>query len=337
MKKRLGLFLLIGVLLVVGTALAMVGGAWWWAHSALTMNSDKIDFIVDPGASPRRMARELNQAGVQISEEGFVWLARLSQRDKLIKAGGYEISRGDTPWSVVQRLARGDMTQRQITFVEGWNYRQIRQLLAENPDVKQTLTGVDDADLLKRLGSDASSMEGLLFPDTYIFAPGTTDFDLLRRAYDENRKITQEIWAGRSPNLPLSSLYDMSILASIIEKETGLSSDRARVAGVFVNRLRAGMPLQTDPTVIYGMGVSYQGRIHKRDLQVDTPWNTYTRPGLPPTPIASPGRAALMAAAHPEAHAFLYFVSRGNGSSEFSTTLNDHNRSVSRFILEKGK
>jgi UPF0755 protein len=337
MKKRFVLFLLGLILLVLAAVASLAGAAWWWAHAPIPLNADKIDFTVEPGSSPRRMAQDMNAAGIAVWETGFVWMARLSERDKQIKAGGYQVSRGDSPWLVLERLARGDMTQRQITLVEGWSYRQIRQALRDNPDIKQTLAGVDDAELLKRLGSDAASMEGQIFPDTYIFAPGSSDFELLRRAYQEGRKITDKIWAGRDPDLPVHNEYEMLILASVVEKETGHSSDRPRVAGVFVNRLRLSMPLQTDPTVIYGMGEAYQGRIRKRDLQTDTPWNTYTRAGLPPTPIASPGRAALLATVHPEAHKFLYFVSRGDGTSEFSATLNDHNRSVTRYILEKDK
>ncbi|ARP90526.1 aminodeoxychorismate lyase [Bordetella genomosp. 9] len=334
MKKRsFSYFLLAALLVLVVAAAAACGAAWLWMHHTVRLPAERVDFVVDPGSSPRSVARTLNAAGVSVWEDGFVWMARLSGRDKLIKAGGYQALQGDTPWRLLERLARGDMTQRQITFVEGWTYKQIRQALRENPDVKQTLGDVDDATLLRRLGSDAPSMEGLIFPDTYVFTPGSTDFDLLRRAYEEGQRILAQIWAGRDPDLPVATPYEALILASIIEKETGDAGDRARVAGVFVNRLREGMPLQTDPTVVYGMGDAYQGRIRKRDLQADTPWNTYTRPGLPPTPIASPGRAALHAAVHPAHHNYLYFVSRGNGTSEFSSTLSDHNRNVSRYIL----
>jgi UPF0755 protein len=334
MKKRSvsTYFLAVLLVLVLGAA-AACSGAWLWMNHTLNLSSERVDFVVDPGSSPRAIARTLNSAGIPVWEDGFVWLARLSGRDKLIKAGGYQAIRGDSPWRLLERLARGDMTQRQITFVEGWTFKQIRQALRENPDIKQTLGDVDDAELLRRLGSSATSMEGLIFPDTYVFSPGSTDFDLLRRAYQEGQRILARIWAERDPNLPIATPYEALILASIIEKETGDSADRTRVAGVFVNRLRDGMPLQTDPTVIYGMGDTYQGRIRRRDLQADTPWNTYTRAGLPPTPISSPGRAALLAAVRPAHHNYLYFVSRGNGTSEFSATLSDHNRNVSRYIL----
>jgi UPF0755 protein len=334
MKKRslVTFFLSLLLVLVLGVA-AACAGAWLWMNHALALPTERVDFVVDPGSSPRLVARTLNTAGVPMWEDGFVWMARFSGRDKLIKAGGYQAIQGDSPWRLLERLARGDMTQRQITFVEGWTFRQIRQALRENPDIKQTLGDVDDAELLRRLGSAAPSLEGLIFPDTYVFSPGSTDFDLLRRAYQEGQRILARTWAERDPDLPVATPYDALILASIIEKETGDSADRTRVAGVFANRLREGMPLQTDPTVIYGMGETYQGRIRRRDLQADTPWNTYTRAGLPPTPIASPGRAALLAAVRPAHHNYLYFVSRGNGTSEFSATLSDHNRNVSRYIL----
>jgi len=336
MKRPIYYFLLFLLLVVVALA-AACGGAWLWMNQPLRMASDRVDFVVDPGSSPRGVAHAANTAGITLWEDGFVWMARLSGRDKLIKAGGYESIRGDTPWLLLERLARGDVNQRQITFVEGWSYKQIRQALRDNPDIKQTLDGVDDAEILRRLGSSGSSMEGLVFPDTYLFTPGSTDFDILRRGYQEGQRILAQTWDKRLPNAPVSTPYEALVLASIIEKETGHGPDRTRVAGVFANRLKENMPLQTDPTVIYGMGDNYEGKLRKRDLQTDTPWNTYTRAGLPPTPIASPGRLALLAAVQPEQHKFLYFVSRGNGTSEFSATLADHNRNVSRYILGRDR
>jgi UPF0755 protein len=337
MIKRPVYYFLATLLILVIAAAAACAGAWLWMNQTLRLSAERVDFVVDPGSSPRAVAHTLNAAGIPMWDDGFVWMARLSGRDKLIKAGGYQALQGDSPWRLLERLARGDMTQRQITFVEGWTFRQIRQAMRENPDIKQTLGNIDDAELLRRLGSTAPSMEGLIFPDTYVFSPGSTDFDLLRRAYQEGQRILAQTWARRNPDLPIATPYEALILASIIEKETGDAADRTRVGGVFVNRLREGMPLQTDPTVIYGMGDTYQGRIRRRDLQADTPWNTYTRAGLPPTPIASPGRAALLAAVQPAQHNYLYFVSRGNGTSEFSATLSDHNRNVSRYILGRDR
>ncbi|AUL47312.1 aminodeoxychorismate lyase [Bordetella trematum] len=337
MKKRFGFYFLLLALIAVLAAAIAAGGAWYWVNKPMQLSADRVDFVVDPGATPRAIARTLNEAGVPVWEPGFVWLARLSERDKLIKAGGYQAINGDSPWLLLERLARGDMSQRQITFPEGWTYRQIRLALREHPDVKQTLGEVSDAQLLQRLGSTHTSPEGLFFPDTYVFTPGSTDYDILRRAYQEGQRVLQQAWEQRQPDLPFTTPYEALIMASIIEKETGHGPERGRISGVFSNRLRLGMLLQTDPTVIYGMGDAYQGRIRRRDLQTDTPWNTYTRPGLPPTPIASPGRAALLAAVQPERHKFLYFVSRGNGTSEFSVNLSEHNRNVARYILGQGQ
>lgn len=337
MKKRFGFYFLLLVLTLVLAAAAAVAGAWYWVNQPMRLAADRVDFVVDPGATPRTIARALNEAGVPVWEPGFVWLARLSERDKMIKAGGYQALNGDSPWLLLERLARGDMSQRQITFPEGWSYRQIRQALREHPDVRQTLGELGDAELMARLGAPVSAPEGMFFPDTYVFTPGSTDYDILRRAYQEGQRVLGIIWEQRDPDLPFRTPYEALIMASIIEKETGHGPERDRISGVFTNRLRLGMLLQTDPTVIYGMGDAYQGRIRRVDLRTDTPWNTYTRAGLPPTPIASPGRAALLAAVQPEKHKFLYFVSRGNGTSEFSLNLAEHNRNVARYILGQGQ
>ncbi|WP_144641390.1 endolytic transglycosylase MltG [Bordetella genomosp. 13] len=337
MRIRFRYLFLMFVLLAFLAAAVAVGLAWRWANQPVPLAAERVDFVVQPGSTPRAVARTLAQAGIPVWEDGFIWMARLTEQDKLIKAGGYEATQGDSPWLLLQRMARGDMSQRQITFVEGWTFRQMRDALRNNPDVKQTLDGVTDEDLMQRLGATIAHPEGMFFPDTYVFTPGSSDFDILRRAYQAGEQVLQKAWAGRAADLPLATPYEALILASIIEKETGDGADRARISGVFVNRLRRGMLLQTDPSVIYGMGAAYDGRIRKRDLQTDTPWNTYTRPGLPPTPIAASGRAALQAAMHPESHDYFYFVSRGNGTSEFSRNLNEHNRNVSRYILGQGQ
>lgn len=332
MKKfsLIALSVLLAVALVVG---GLAAYAWHWASRAVEMNAERIQYTVPAGSGVRTIAQVMKDAGIDVNADGLVALARYTGMDRQIKAGAYEARRGDSPRRLLERMAAGDMVQARLTLVEGWTYQRIRQALRESPAVRQTLDGVDDAELLKRLGSQYPSPEGLFMPDTYVFVPGTTDFDILRQAYRAQQDFLQEQWEQRSAGLPLATPYEALILASIVEKETGRTEERARVAGVFTNRLQRGMLLQTDPTVIYGMGEKYDGRIRKRDLQTDTPWNTYTRAGLPPTPIASPGRASILAALHPESHAYFYFVARGDGSSAFSANLREHNRAVSKYIL----
>jgi len=333
MRKRLCCYGLSGLLLVLMIMVTAAGSAWMWAHWPMRLVADTVEFVVVAGSSPRSVARTINAAGVPVWAAGFVWMAKLTGRDKLIKAGGYQVQSGDTPWLLLERMARGETVERPITFLEGWTFHQIRQALRADPEIKQTLGEASDAEIMAKLGSSVLQPEGLFFPDTYLFAPGTADIELLRRAYQKGQRVLNDMWIKRQPDLPLLSPYEALILASIIEKETGFGPDRTRVSGVLVNRLKLGMPLQSDPTVIYGMGTAYQGRLRKRDLQTDTAWNTYTRPGLPPTPIAAAGYAALLAAVQPEQHNYLFFVSRGNGTSEFAVNLMDHNRNVARYIF----
>jgi UPF0755 protein len=336
MKKMMRslIWLLIVCLALLGAGIG--GAAWWGWKRPVPMATPVVDYMIESGSTPRQIAQAMQAAGIAVDPSAFAWLARLSGRDKLLKAGAYEARTGDTPWTLLERMANGDMTQVRLTFPEGWTFAQMRAALDADPKVRHETQGLDEAAIARRLGlDDARSLEGLFYPDTYVFAPGTSDLDILRRAAQAGRQVLDRLWAQRDRDLPLADPYQALILASIVEKETGHGSDRAKIAGVFVNRLRLGMPLQTDPTVIYGMGDRYQGRLRKKDLEQDTPWNTYTRAGLPPTPIASPGKAALMAALHPEHHDFLYFVSRGDGTSEFSRNLSAHNQAVGRYILKR--
>jgi UPF0755 protein len=335
MKKllRLTIWLLIVCLALLGAGIG--GAAWWGWKRPVPMQTPVVDYIIDMGSTPRQIAQAMEAAGIQINPHAFVWLARLSGRDKLLKAGAYEARAGDTPWMLLERMANGDMTQARLTFPEGWTFAQMRAALDADPQVRHDALGLDDAAIARKLGLDDTSLEGLFYPDTYVFTPGSSDLDILRRAAQAGRQTLDRLWAERDRDLPLETPYQALILASIVEKETGHGGDRARIAGVFINRLRIGMPLQTDPSVIYGMGDRYQGRLRKKDLEQDTPWNTYTRAGLPPTPIANPGKAALMAATHPERHDYLYFVSRGDGTSEFSKNLSAHNQAVGKYILKR--
>jgi UPF0755 protein len=337
MKIRLSFLFLLFPLLVLALAAGAVGGFALWARQPVQMPAAKVDFIVDPGSTPRSITRALHDAGIPIWAPGFILLARFTGRDKMLKSGGYEAVQGDSPWTLLERMALGERSERQITFIEGWTFKQMRAALGSAPDLKHTLAGLSDEQVMAKLGIGMKDPEGLFFPNTYVYDAGSTDLDLLRRAYATGQDILDEAWKQRAPGLPIATPYEALILASLIEKEVAKPSERSRVAGVFVNRLRKDMPLQTDPSVIYGLGSSYDGHLHKRDLLQDTPWNTYTRPGLPPTPIAMAGRASLEAALHPETNNYLYFVARGDGSSEFSTTLGQQNRNVAHYILGQGK
>ena len=326
------------VLLGIITAAAVGGLAYHWVNKPLQLRQPEIDVRVPSGAGPMRIGQLLVDEGVVMPPEAFGWLARLTGQDRSIKAGGYQIQQGDSLVDVVRRMAEGDVTQRRVAFIEGWTTKQIMQALAEHPDVNQTIEAellANQRALASRLGVEQERLEGLLFPDTYVFAVGTSDEEILLRALRTQDKVLEKAWQNRAPELPLKTPYEALILASIVEKETGRADERKRVAGVFINRLRTGMPLQTDPTVIYGMGDRYQGRIRKADLRRDTPWNTYTRPGLPPTPIAAASRASLEAALNPEDHDYFYFVARGDGTSAFAKTLREHNRNVAKYILGK--
>lgn len=335
MRSILRLFtwvLFILLILIVGLA----GFSYWWVNERpVPMQSELIDYAVESGSSPRKIANIMLASGIDISPDIFVLVARFSGRDKLLKAGAYEAHQGETLWQMLERMANGDMTQVRLTIPEGWTFKQIRTALDASDLVKHDTTGLTEADIIKQLGLEIDSLEGYIYPDTYVFVPGSSDLEILRRSIKIGQQVLDNAWLERDSDLPLKTPYEALVLASIIEKETGHSNDRARIAGVFINRLRIDMPLQTDPTVIYGMGDNYQGRIRKKDLERDTKWNTYTRKGLPPTPIASPGKAAILAALHPEQHKFLYFVSRGDGTSEFSKNLNAHNRAVNKYILKR--
>jgi UPF0755 protein len=293
------------------------------------------DFTVHQGTGLKAVARQLASDGVLAEGETFWILGRLLGKARSIQAGTYRLDKPVTPVELIDKLSRGDVLFVEMRFVEGTTLRQWLAQLAAQPLVKHTLSGKGEAELRALLGNAGEPLEGWLFPDTYRFAPGVADVDILKRAHAAMKKRVAEAWAARDPGVPLKTPYEALILASIVEKETGQASERPMIASVFVNRIKRGMRLQTDPTVIYGMGEGFDGNIRKKDLSADTPWNTYTRDGLPPTPIAMPGAASLKAATNPAESAFLYFVSRGDGSHEFTRSLEEHNRAVAKYQLGK--
>ena len=312
-------------------ALALGGAAAWWVHAPMAMGSTALELEIEPGTSPKAVARSVQAAGAGVDARLLYAWFRVSGLDRRIKAGNYEITPGTTPYTLLQKLARGEESLQALTLVEGWNFRQVRAALAREQGLKNDSAALSDAELMARLERPGVAPEGRFFPDTYTYAKGSSDLAVLRRALHAMDRHLEAAWSQRASDTPLKSADEALILASIVEKETGRASDRGQIAGVFINRLRVRMLLQTDPTVIYGMGEAFDGNLRKRDLQTDTPWNTYTRPGLPPTPIALPGKAALLAAVQPEATRALYFVAKGDGTSHFSESLPEHNRAVNRY------
>ena len=330
LKKCLIACVVLAMLLAAATY-----GAYHWATTPVPLATPQLDVTIKPHSSLRSVTAQLNRGGVPVEPELFVMMTRVLGLQSALKSGNYEFKQGITPYDVLQKIARGDVNEYVATIIEGWTFRHMRAELDSNPALKHDTAGMSDADILKAIGAPETPTgngEGLFFPDTYLFDKDTSDLDVYRRAYRLMKLRIDEAWAARAPGLPYKTPYDALTMASIIEKETGKASDRPMVAGVFANRLRVGMPLQTDPTVIYGMGESYSGHLRKKDLQTDTPYNTYTRMGLPPSPIALPGVASLQAALNPAQTSALYFVSRGDGSSIFSDTLGDHNKAVDKYI-----
>jgi UPF0755 protein len=324
-------FLLTLFLLAAFVVLGAGAAALWWVQQPLKLPAPTVDLSVEPGTTPKGVAQAVADAGVDVPWQLLYGWFRFSGQDRQIRAGSYELERGVTPRLLLNMLVRGEEATRSIVLVEGWNFRQVRAALAKAEQLKPDSLGQSDEELMARLGRPGVHPEGRFFPDTYTYSKGSSDIALLQRAMRAMDRKLDAAWAARASDLPLKSPDEALILASIIEKETGVAKDRAEISAVFVNRLRVGMPLQTDPSVIYGMGTRFDGNLRKKDLQTDTPWNTYLRPGLPPTPISMPGKAALLAAVQPAQSKSLYFVSRGDGSSHFSNSLDEHNRAVNRY------
>jgi UPF0755 protein len=320
------------LLLVFLVLLAAAGGLFWYAHQpAATGSGEAMSFSIPRGASLRSVAANLESAGLLRQPTAFILLARLRGQATGVRAGSYLLKPAMTPLQILARITEGDIALARITVIEGWTFRQLRQAVDAHPGLNHDTANLSDSELLERLGLMDGHPEGQFFPDTYFFDAGASDLALYRRARETMAGKLATIWAERADGLPYRDPYQALIMASIIEKETGAPEERPLIAAVFVNRLRLGMRLQTDPTVIYGLGTDFDGNLRKSDLLADTPYNTYTRAGLPPTPIALPGEDALRAAVRPERSRALYFVAKGQGRHHFSETLNEHNRAVARY------
>ena len=316
------------LLVVVLASLA----AWYgYAQHHWSLARAPLEVVVREGDTARTVAASLRRQGVAVPAWAFVAAARLRGEASRLRAGSFELDRAPTLRELLDQLVRGNAVLGEVRLGEGWTFRQVREALEAQAALRHELAALDDAALLARLGASEPGPEGLFYPDTYAFAPGATDLSVLARAYRRQQLELAQAWSQRRPDTPLRTPYEALILASIVEKETGRADDRALVAAVFTNRLRRGMLLQSDPSTIYGLGAAFDGNLRRRDLTADTPYNTYVRAGLPPTPIATPGAASLRAAGAPPDSDALYFVARGDGSSQFSATLEAHNRAVRRY------
>jgi len=323
-----------GLVGLVVLTLVLAAGAYFWVQGPMPLrgpSATPVDLSIEPGTSAKAIAQAVADAGVDTSPTLLYAWFRLSGQSRQMRAGSYEIAPGTSPERLLSMLVRGEESLRTVTIVEGWNWRQVRQALAKAEHLKPDSRALSDEALMAQLGRPGVAPEGRFYPDTYSYAKGASDLAVLQRAMKAMDKQLQHAWDARQPGAALQSPEQALILASIVEKETGKAQDRAQISGVFNNRLRIGMRLQTDPTVIYGLGEAFDGDLRRVHLTTDNPWNTYTRGGLPPTPIAMPGKAALLAAVQPAKTQALYFVAKGDGSSHFSPTLDEHNRAVNRY------
>ncbi len=307
----------------------------YWVFTPMDQRTPVVDLSIEPGTSVRGVAEAVVASGVEVSPRALWLMMRLSGQSRQLRAGSYELTQGTTPWQLLQKLVRGDQSLRALTVVEGWTLTQMRRLIDQADGLRHDTQGLSDDDLMSKLGRAGVPAEGRFFPDTYTYGKGSSDLRIYQRALQAMDRQLARAWQARSADGVLTSPEQALILASIVEKETGRASDRALISSVFHNRLRIGMPLQTDPTVIYGLGERFDGNLKRIHLRTDHPWNTYTRPGLPPTPIALPGKAALWAAVQPAQSRALYFVARGDGSSQFSDDLAAHNAAVERYQLRR--
>ena len=318
-------------LALLAVAIAFAAGWYAFERALVPMPEGTVRVVVPKGANVRSAAAALRDKGIAVSPTLMFARYRLRGLDGQLKAGTYEFAAPQTIDTLLDRLVSGDTVIETIRFVEGWTFRQMRAAIDAHPELQRDSAGLDEAEILKRIGADENHPEGLFMPETYGFAPGTSDLEIYRQAYRLMKRKLGEAWEKRQPGLPIADPYQALVLASIVEKETGRPEERGKVAAVFVNRLRVGMMLQSDPTTIYGLGERFDGNLRKIDLQTDTPYNTYTRTGLPPTPIAMSSEAAIQAALNPAKTDALYFVSRGDGTHVFSSSLEAHNQAVNRY------
>ncbi len=323
--------------LVVVGLLAASGYAAWYAVTPAAVAKLPAEFEIPPGTRFRGAAQSIEASGVAIGRLQFELLARALGRSQDIKVGSYELAAAPTPLELLDKLTRGDVTLAEVRLIEGWTFRQLRAALEASAFLRHDAQGLSDTQLLLKLGARETHPEGLFFPDTYVFAKATSDLHVLRRAYAAMQRYLAREWDAREASLPYKTPYEALIMASLIEKETGRAEERDMIAGALVNRLRIGMLLQVDPTVIYGLGEAFDGNLKKIHLQTDGPYNSYMRAGLPPTPIAAPGLASLRAALRPAKTSALYYVARGDGSSQFSRSLEEHNRAVRKYQLDGGR
>ena len=324
--------------LVVLALAAVAGYGAWYLGTPVTVSKYPVEVEIPRGAGFRAAMVELERSGVTMRRYEFELLARAAGKVRDVKAGSYEISQPVTPSQLLDKLTRGDVTQAEVRLIEGWTFAQFRAALDASPDLRHDTRGLDDAQVLARVQAAETHPEGLFFPDTYLFGKGSSDLAVLRRSYRAMQRHLKEEWEARDTRaVPYRTPYEALTMASIIEKETGQAGERDQIGGVLVNRLRIGMRLQVDPTIIYGLGMTFDGNLKRSHLAEDGPYNTYTRAGLPPTPIAMPGLASLRSAMRPARTDAMYYVSRNDGTSHFSRTLEEHNRAVARYQLRGGR
>ena len=315
--------------------LVIMGGLFaYYARTPIPLEHTPFVFTLKPGSSLKSAAHQIQQAGGLNNEWLFVLLGRGLRKAAQIKPGNYQLEHEVTPLQLLNMISKGQVEQSSLTIIEGSTFKELRASLDEDPTLRHDSAALSDAEILKRIGATETEAEGLFFPDTYNFVRGSSDIIVLKRAYQLMQHNLEENWKKRDAGLPFDTPYEALILASIVEKETGQPSDRPMIASVFINRLRKHMRLQTDPTVIYGMGSQFDGNLRKKDLSRDTPYNTYTRDGLTPTPISLPGLAAIRVVMHPAPGKALYFVARGDGTSQFSSTLVEHNNAVNQYQIK---